>query len=108
MPRQYKACLFDLDGTLIRSTHHFDDVWIRWAGLHGIDPAWLAERNLVLFLNLEARDPALAATVHDVHQYGPDDIACGQRYTDAVTAIDGRIVADLSLISATQPDTPNQ
>jgi sugar-phosphatase len=39
MPRQYKACLFDLDGTLIRSTHHFDDVWIRWAGLHGIDPA---------------------------------------------------------------------
>ena len=38
MPRQYKACLFDLDGTLIRSTHHFDDVWIRWAGLHGHVP----------------------------------------------------------------------
>ena len=39
MPRRYKACLFDLDGTLIRSTHHFDTVWIRWAALHGIDPA---------------------------------------------------------------------
>lgn len=39
MPRLYKACLFDLDGTLIRSTSHFDEVWIRWAGLHGIDPA---------------------------------------------------------------------
>lgn len=71
--------------------------------LHGIDPAWIAERNLVLFLNLEARDPALAATVHDVHQYGFDDIACGQRYADAVTTIDGRIVADLSLISNTEP-----
>lgn len=39
MSRPYKACLFDLDGTLIRSTHHFDAVWIRWAALHGIDPA---------------------------------------------------------------------
>jgi|GEM_PF-6329357 len=30
MSRPYKACLFDLDGTLIRSTHHFDAVWIKW------------------------------------------------------------------------------
>jgi len=36
---RYKACLFDLDGTLIRSTSHFDSVWIGWAALHGIDPA---------------------------------------------------------------------
>ena len=74
--------------------------------LHGIDAAWVAERNLVLFLNLEARDPALAAIVHDVHQYGPDNIACGHRYTDAVSTVDGRIVADLSLISAMEPSPP--
>jgi sugar-phosphatase len=34
-----KALLFDLDGTLIRSTGHFDRVWVRWAALHDIDPA---------------------------------------------------------------------
>lgn len=39
MLRRYKAFLFDLDGTLIRSTRHFDGVWVRWAGRHGIDPA---------------------------------------------------------------------
>jgi inward rectifier potassium channel len=73
--------------------------------LHGIDPAWVSARNLVLFLNIEARDPAIAATVHDVHQYGPDAIECGRRYADAVSNDDqGRIVADLSLISATEPD----
>ncbi len=73
--------------------------------LNGIDPDWVRARNLVLFLNFEARDPALAATVHDVHQYGPDDIECGHRYVDAVsTDADGRVVADLSLIGATEPD----
>ena len=73
--------------------------------LFGINPAWVRERNLVLFLNVEARDPALAATVHDVYQYGADDIACGRRYADAVSNDEqGRIVADLSLISNTEAD----
>jgi inward rectifier potassium channel len=73
--------------------------------LFGIDPAWIEERRLILFLNLEARDPALAASVHDVHQYGGNDIARGQRYADAVsTDAAGRTVADLSLISALVPE----
>ena len=73
--------------------------------LFGINAEWVRERSLILFLNFEARDPALAASVHDVFQYGPDDIACGRRYADAVsTDADGRVVADLSLISGTIAD----
>lgn len=34
-----KALLFDLDGTLIRSTSLFDAVWVRWATSHDLDPA---------------------------------------------------------------------
>ena len=34
-----KALLFDLDGTLVRSTGLFDAVWVRWAESHGLDPA---------------------------------------------------------------------
>lgn len=73
--------------------------------LHGIDPGWIAARNLVLFLNFEARDPALAASVHDTHQYGPADIVCGRRYADAVsTDAEGRVFADLGRISALEAD----
>ena len=73
--------------------------------LNGISPDWVRDRTLVLFLNFEARDPALAATVNDVHQYGPDDIACGHRYADAVTRdAEGRTVADLSRISLIEPE----
>ena len=73
--------------------------------LQGINPDWIAERRLVLFLNFEARDPALAATVHDVHQYGGADIVCGRRYADAVSVdAAGRTVADLSRISALEAE----
>jgi len=96
--RSNRLPVFALTWTLM---HTIDD----HSPLHGISPDWVRERTLVLFLNFEARDPALAATVNDVHQYGPDDIACGQRYADAVTRDeDGRTVADLSRISLTEPE----
>lgn len=34
-----KGLLFDLDGTIIDSTHLFEAVWTRWAEANGIDPA---------------------------------------------------------------------
>jgi inward rectifier potassium channel len=72
--------------------------------LRGIDPGWMAARSLVLFLNFEARDPSLAASVHDTHQYGAPDIVCNRRYADAVTTdAEGRTVANLDRISALEP-----
>jgi mannitol-1-/sugar-/sorbitol-6-phosphatase len=38
MLANYKAFLFDLDGTLIKSTEHFEAVWIRWAKMRAINP----------------------------------------------------------------------
>jgi inward rectifier potassium channel len=72
--------------------------------LRGIDPDWIAARNLVLFLNFEARDPSLAASVHDTRQYGGADILCNRRYADAVTTdAEGRTFADLGRISTLEP-----
>ena len=96
--RMARLPVFSLTWTIM---HTIDD----HSPLHGATPEWLAERNVILFLTFEARDPALAATVHDVHQYGPADIICGHRYADAVvTGDDGRVVADLSRISMVEPD----
>jgi hypothetical protein len=54
---------------------------------------------------LEARDPTLATSVHDIHTYAAQDIRFGMRYVDAVTtADDGTLVADLTKIGAPEPD----
>ncbi len=96
--RMARLPVFSLTWTIM---HTIDD----HSPLHGATPEWLAERNVILFLTFEARDPALAATVHDVHQYGPADIICGHRYADAVvTEPDGRVVANLGRISMVEPD----
>ncbi len=73
--------------------------------LYGINPEWLEAHNPVFFLTFEGRDPALAAQVHDVHQYGAADIAFSHRYVDVVaTDPAGRIVADLTRISHIEPE----
>lgn len=46
------------------------------------------ETDAQVFATLEARDPTLAATVHDIRHYAAEDIRFGMRYTDALT--DGR------------------
>jgi hypothetical protein len=56
-------------------------------------------------VTLEARDPTLAALVHDIRSYGPEDIRFAMRYADAVTmAEDGTPVADLTKIGTLEPD----
>jgi hypothetical protein len=58
-----------------------------------------------MFLVLEARDPTLATMVHDLRAYAPEEIRFGMRYADAITiAKDGIPVADLTKISALEPD----
>ncbi len=73
--------------------------------LHGYDTARLIEAGAQLFVTIEARDPTLAASVHDIRNYAPEDIRFGMRYSDAVIiAEDGTPVADLSRIGALEPD----
>jgi inward rectifier potassium channel len=74
--------------------------------LHGYDAARAIAAQVQLFVTLEARDPTLAASVHDIRNYAPEDIRFGMRYSDAVIiAEDGTPVADLSKIGALEPDT---
>ena len=73
--------------------------------LHGYDAARAIEADARVFVTLEARDPTLAAVVHDVRYYAPEDIRFGMRYADAVsTAQDGTPVEDLTRIGALEPD----
>jgi len=73
--------------------------------LHGYDAARAIAAHAQLFVTLEARDPTLAASVHDIRSYAPEDIRFGMRYADAVfTAEDGTPLADLTRIGALEPD----
>jgi inward rectifier potassium channel len=73
--------------------------------LQGYDSAQAIAATAHLFVSLEARDPTLAALVHDIHNYAAEDIRFGMRYTDAVSlAEDGTSVADLTKIGALEPD----
>jgi inward rectifier potassium channel len=73
--------------------------------LHGYDPARAIEADMQVFVTLEARDPTLATTVHDVRNCAAEDIRFGMRYIDAVTtAEDGTPVLDLTQIGALEPD----
>jgi inward rectifier potassium channel len=73
--------------------------------LHGYDAARAIAARAQLFVILEARDPTLAAVVHDIRNYAPEDIRFGMRYADAVMiAEDGTLVADLAKVGALEPD----
>jgi inward rectifier potassium channel len=73
--------------------------------LHGYDIARAIEANAQVFVMLEARDPTLATTVHDVRSYAARDIRFGMRYVDALTTSDdGTPVLDLTRIGALEPD----
>lgn len=76
--------------------------------LHGYDSARMIGARARLFVTLEARDPTLAAVVHDIRNYAAEDIRFGMRYGEAVTmAEDGAPVADLTRIGALEPDFGN-
>ncbi len=73
--------------------------------LHGLDAPEFGKRIARIFLAIDARDPALAARVHDAKDYNPGEVLFGRRYMEAVTVDDeGRTVADLTRLSRTEPD----
>jgi inward rectifier potassium channel len=73
--------------------------------LHGYDMARAIEADARVFVTLEARDPTLATSVHEIRTYAPADIRFGMRYTDALTiAEDGTPVMDLTRIGELEPD----
>ena len=58
-----------------------------------------------VFVTLEARDPTLATSVHEIRNYAPEDIRFGMRYVDVITTEDdGTPVADLTKIGEMEPD----
>jgi len=64
-----------------------------------------SKANTQVFVTIEARDPTLATTVHDIRNYPAEDIRFGMRYTEAVTTErDGTPVLDLATIGALEPD----
>ena len=73
--------------------------------LAGFDAEAMASANVRLFVSVEARDPALAALVHDLRTYSVDEVALGMRYVDAVSVDDiGRPLAYMTKISLIEPD----
>lgn len=90
--------LFPLSWTLM---HVLDER----SPLHGYDLARAIEADARVFVTLEARDPTLATSVHEIRTYVPEDIRFGMRYSDALTtAKDGTPVLDLTSIGALEPD----
>lgn len=73
--------------------------------LHGFESARMMEADTRFFLTLEAHDPVLASTVHELRMYGPQRVAFGMRYADMITTEeDGTPVADMRLIGALEPE----
>ena len=73
--------------------------------LHGYDAARAIEADAQVFVAVEARDPTITTTVHEIRSYAAEDIRFGLRYTDALTtAADGTPVLDLTKIGEMEPD----
>jgi inward rectifier potassium channel len=73
--------------------------------LYGYDATRAIEANAQVFVTIEARDPMLSATVHDLRNYSASEIRFGMRYSEAMsTAEDGTPVLDLTRIGALEPD----
>lgn len=73
--------------------------------LRGFDAEKFIAADARIFFVLEARDPSLSTTVHDLRSYSPSMVKFGMRYADAVmTAPDGTPVADMNRISNIEPE----
>jgi inward rectifier potassium channel len=73
--------------------------------LSGFGPDAPFPDNFRLVLSVTGRDRTLAAEVHDIRDWGPDDVVFGCRYETTVGFDeDGRTTADLTRISAIEPD----
>jgi len=77
--------------------------------LHGYDATRAIAANAQVFVTIEARDPMLSTTVHDLRNYSAREIRFGMRYSDALTtATNGAPVLDLTKIGALEPDVADR
>lgn len=77
--------------------------------LRGYDAARAIDADAQVFVTIEARDPMLSTTVHDLRNYSAREIRFGMRYADALaTAEDGTPVLDLARIGALEPDVADR
>ncbi len=84
-------------GLIMTVMHVIDET----SPLAGYDAAKLAADEIRFVLSIEARDPELAAVVHDLKTYLAADVRFGSRFGDAVTpGGDGELIVDLTRISA--------
>ena len=94
--------IFPLNWTLM----HVIDETSPLDGFHRRDPT---TRDLHLFLSIEARDTVTGADVYAAKEYGWDAIVAGSRYVDMVVGdAEGRIIADVTLLHAIEPDATPQ
>jgi inward rectifier potassium channel len=84
-------------GLIMTVMHVIDDT----SPLATYDAARLEADGVRFVVSIEARDPELAAVVHDIKTYAAADVRFGARFGDAITREDdGAIVVDLTRISA--------
>ena len=73
--------------------------------LHGYDAVRVLHAEVRIFVTLEARDPTLATSVHDIRIYAPEDIRFGMRYRDPIAiGDDGLPVLNVMTIGELEPD----
>jgi inward rectifier potassium channel len=73
--------------------------------LFGLDADGFIAADARLFVSFEARDPQLASVIHDLRNYGPEEVLFGMRYTDIISEDDeGRPTADIHRISEIEAD----
>jgi inward rectifier potassium channel len=90
--------LFPLTWTLM---HVLDEK----SPLQGMTAAQMVANEVAFFLTIEARDPTLATVVHEMRTYTAAHVVFGMRYVDVITIeADGTPMADMTLLSATEPD----
>ncbi len=90
--------VFPLSWTLM---HEIDQA----SPLFGFDADSFLESDARLFVSFDARDPQLAAVIHDLRNYGPRDVLFGWRYVDMITEDEeGRPTADIRRLSEVEPD----
>lgn len=109
------------EGNQYRRTHelrlarnHIPVMPLAWTMMHeldaespiaSMDAAALRAADIRFFVAMEARDPSLGATVYDIRQYQPEELAFGMHYADAIeTDADGTTVLNLNQISRMAED----
>ena len=73
--------------------------------LHGYDAEQVVAARAQVFMTLEAKDPTLGTSVHEIRNCTSEDIRFGMRYVDTVTTeADGTLAADLTKVGEIEPD----